>query len=153
MLATFAIISFLQVPVGKEAKTLEVHFVNWMKRLSASRQITDVARGGRNLTRDFAKEFITSDGRRIVIKEELEKESLDGDGTPSRGKGQINSSILGRLMKGLKLDMNDLNAKAKTALKDQIKKEIEAQIRGEIEAQKKEEGQEDKKEDSLGYSF
>ena len=125
LLTTFAIISVLQVPIGKKAQTLEIYFISWMKRLSASRQITDVARGGQALTQDFAKEFITQDGHRVII-------GGTGDGkrsVSSDGKIQLNSNLFGRLMKGFKLDLNDLNEKAKEAVRDQVKKELEAQMK------------------------
>jgi hypothetical protein len=122
---TFSIVSLLQLRVGSESKTLEIYFTDWMKSLSASKRIQDVAAGGKEMTTDLIREFTTPDGRKVYIHET--KKSLERD-KASEKTGIIESGVIQKLMSGLKLDVKDLNASTQLLMKDQIKKEVEKEV-------------------------
>lgn len=125
ILATFVIISFLQLKVGKENKTLELHFTQWMKGLSASKRIQNIAEGGQLLTNDVIKEFTTEDGSRVLITKPDVKRHL------ALEKDRLNqivfkdNKVVSRLVEGFKLDINDLTENAKEKLKEEVRKEIQ----------------------------
>lgn len=130
---TFAIVSVLQIRVGSEAKTLEVYFLNWMKSLSASKRIQDVAYGGKELTTDFIREFTTPDGRKIYIRETIQPNTRD-QASKSKAESLVDSNLVQRLISGIKLDINDLNADSQNSIKDKLKKDMELEIRKDYEA-------------------
>ncbi len=129
---TFVIVSILQLRIGSESKTLEVYFVNWMKSLSASKRIQDVAKGGKELTSDFIREFTTPDGRTIYIKESI-KPTSDKRKEASVKKDFMDTGMVQRIISGIKLDIKDLNSNSQTSVKKQVKKEIEKELRNEYE--------------------
>ncbi len=136
LMITFAIVSVLQIRVGSEAKTLEIYFTDWMKNLSASRRIQDVAFGGKELTSDFIREFTTPDGRKISIQESPNPKSRN-PASKSIESTAINSNLVQRLMSGLKLDISDLNSSSQEGLKTKLKKDIEREIRKDYDAKLK----------------
>lgn len=129
---TFAIVSVLQIKVGSEGKSLESHVVNWMKKLSASQRIQDVAKGGKELTTDIIKEFITADGKKIYIKQSRLEEIQNSDGNQA-----INTNFIKRLISSINLGSGDTE---KLSIRDQIKKDVESEIRKEYEARLKKSG-------------
>lgn len=136
---SFVIISFLQLKVGSENKTLELHFTGWMKKLSASKRIQEVAKGGKDFTSDVVKEFTTEDGTRIVIHES--KKIRD-----KKSKERSNDEkIINKMMNGLKLSLSDLSYKAKQKIKEEAKKELEKEVKEDISKKLKANGIDPKK--------
>lgn len=152
LLLTFGIVSVLQIKIGNEQKTLELYFTDWMKNMSASKKIHDIANGGKELTSDVIKEFTTEDGQKVYIPQRLLK-SKDGSianetkhsNDPKRdlannGESIFDSKIVERLIGGLKLNFMGLQEKDKTSIKDQVRKELEDEIRKDYESRLKKSG-------------
>ena len=137
LMMTFAIVSALQIRVGTEAQTLETHFVGWMKNLSASKRIQDMANGGKELTTDVIREFTTPDGGKVFIRETINKSSRDKAAEKSV---VVQSGLIHRILDGFKLDISDLNSSAQNSVKDQVKKELEEEMRKEYEGRLKKAG-------------
>ncbi len=138
---TFGIISFLQMRFGSDSRTLEVVFTDWMKNLSASRRIQDVAQGGKNFTADVIKEFTTPDGHKIYIQEKINPQiEIDNGRDVANTPSTLDSSIIKRLVGGLKLDYTDLNAKDQVTVKEQFRREIEKEVRKDYENKLKKSG-------------
>lgn len=136
LFATFVIISFLQIRVGKESKTLETYFIGWMKALSASKRIQNVAQGGKEMTTDIIREFTTPDGGKVFIRETV-GEKRD---KASEKSLVVESGLVHRLLEGFKLDISDLNGKAQSSVKEQVRQELEKEIRSEYEGRLKRAG-------------
>lgn len=134
---TFGIVSLLQLRMGADSKTLEIYFTDWMKSLSASKRIQDVANGGKDLTTDIIREFTTPDGRKVYIHEKRVTSERD---KASEKSGSLDSGVIQKLMSGLKLDMSDLNSSTKLLMKDQIKKEVEKEVIKDYEARLRKSG-------------
>ncbi len=162
LFVTFGIVSLLQIRIGADSKTLELYFTDWMKSLSASQRIQDVAQGGKELTTDIIKEFTTPDGSKIYIHEKANSKSNE---ETQRSKASLQSSknksiyyadtikpetnVIQRLISGLKLDFTDLNDTDKFSVKEQVRKEIEKEVRKDYEARLKKSGIDPKTLDSV----
>lgn len=124
ILVTFVIISVLQLKVGKENRTLEMHFTVWMKSLSASKRIQNIAEGGQMLTSDIIKEFTTEDGSRVLItKPNLQRHLAKEKDKMSESLLKDNTSVT-RFLQGLKLEVRDLSQEAKNKLKEDLREEV-----------------------------
>lgn len=121
---TFVIISVLQLKVGKENKTLEVYFTGWMKSLSASKRIQNIAEGGQAFTSDVIKEFTTEDGSRIIITAPEVKRRMASEGKKLKQVLLKDNQSVSRFLQGLKLEVADLSEEAQETLKDEIRKEV-----------------------------
>ncbi|MCO5112837.1 MAG: hypothetical protein M9899_01545 [Bdellovibrionaceae bacterium] len=120
---TFVIISILQLRIGKENRTLEVHFTSWMKSLSASRRIQNIAEGGQMLTSDIIKEFTTEDGSRVIITRPVVQQHLKAEGERVKQVLLKDNSSVARFLQGLKLEVGDLTTEAQEKLKEELRKE------------------------------
>lgn len=140
---TFGIISFLQLRIGSDSKTLEVVFTEWMKNLSASKRIQDVAQGGKNFTSDVIKEFTTPEGHKIYIKENPKPEiqiNNEREIASMPSTSILDSKIIKRLIGGLKLDYTDLNEQDQVSIKEQFRHELEKEIKKDYESKLKRSG-------------
>lgn len=120
---TFVIISVLQLRIGKENKTLEVHFTSWMKSLSASKRIQNIAEGGQMMTSDIIKEFTTEDGSRVIITKPAVVKQIKEEGRKVSQTLLKDNTSVSRFLKGLKLEMGDLTQEAKEKLKEEMRQE------------------------------
>lgn len=121
---TFVIVSVLQLRIGSQNKTLEAHFTNWMKNLSASKRIQNIAQGGQQLTTDVIKEFTTEDGTQITITKTEVKRKISNEKKRIKDSLFKDNEVVSRFVNGFKLELNDLTDEAKDSLKSEVKKEI-----------------------------